>query len=100
LIRRPDFQVRFMHSKHPPRNRLAKIVPERWRLWLLDQGVPKRKYTAVCRASLASGRVIESLIIEHGWIVATDRAGLAGEVEQRIDFDPREIQEMELVQFV
>ena len=29
-------------------------------------GVPKRKYTAVCRATLAGGRVIEELIVEAG----------------------------------
>ena len=36
-----------MHSKTPPRNRLAKILPEEWRQFLVAHGAPKRKYTAV-----------------------------------------------------
>ena len=87
-----------MHSKHPPRNRLAKVLPEEWRRYLIADGVPKRKYTAVCRATLASGRVIEQLIVEEGWIVALDKAGLAGTFEQRIDFDPRTITGLEILQ--
>ena len=47
-----------MHSKTAPRNRLAKVLPEEWRQYLVAQGCPKRKYTAVCRATLAGGRVI------------------------------------------
>ena len=31
---------------------------------LLSRGVPKRKYTAVCRATLTGGRVIDELIVE------------------------------------
>jgi hypothetical protein len=89
-----------MHSKSPPRNRLAKVLPEEWRKALLDRGCPKRKYTAVCRATLVGGRVIESLIVEEGWIIALDRAGLAGVFEQRIDFDPRQIAELELLQVI
>jgi hypothetical protein len=89
-----------MHSKTPPRNRLAKPLPEEWRQLLVDRGVPKRKYAAVLRATLADGRVIESLIVEEGWIVALDRAGLAGTFEQRIDFDPRQIVGVEIVQVV
>ena len=89
-----------MHSKTPPRNRLAKPLPEEWRQLLVDRGVPKRKYAAVLRATLADGRVIESLIVEEGWIVALDRAGLAGTFEQRIDFDPRQIVGVEVVQVV
>ncbi len=89
-----------MHSKSPPRNRLAKVLPEEWRTVLLAKGVPKRKYTAVLRVTLVGGRVIEDLIVEQGWIIATDRNGLGGTFEQRIDFDPRTIQDVQLVQFV
>jgi hypothetical protein len=89
-----------MHSKEPPRNRLAKVLPEQWRKMLIEHGVPKRKYTAVLRATLVGGRVIEEMIVEQGWIIATDRAGLGGVFEQRIDFDPRIIDSIEIVQFV
>ena len=88
------------HSRTAPRNRLAKVLPEEWRAMLVSRGVPKRKYTAVCRATLAGGRVIEELIIEQGWIIALDRAGLAGTFEQRIDFDPRTISDLQLIQVV
>ena len=89
-----------MHSKTPPRNRLAKVLPEEWRRFLVANGVPKRKYTAVCRVTLVSGRVLEQLIVEEGWIVALDKAGLAGQFEQRIDFDPRTITEIQIIQVV
>src|SRR5205823_3613664 len=89
---------RIMHAKAPPRNRLAKVLPEEWRQFLLAHGVPKRKYTAVCRATLTGGRVIEELLIEQGWIIATDRSGLGGTFEQRIDFDPRTISELQIKQ--
>ena len=89
-----------MHSRTPPRNRLAKVLPEEWRKFLLEQGAPKRKYTAVCRATLVSGRVVEQLIVEQGWIVALDRQGIAGVFEQRIDFDPRTISQMQVLQIV
>jgi hypothetical protein len=89
-----------MHSKTPPRNRLAKVLPEEWRKKLVAAGVPKRKYTAVCRATLAGGRIIENMIVEQGWIIAMSRDGLAGTFEQRIDFDPRLILELEIVQVV
>jgi hypothetical protein len=89
-----------MHSKTPPRNRLAKVLPEAWRKFLVAQGAPKRKYSAVCRATLASGRVIEQMIVEEGWIIALDKAGLAGQFEQRIDFDPRTITELHVIQVV
>jgi hypothetical protein len=89
-----------MHSKSPPRNRLAKVLPEEWRKFLVANGVPKRKYTAVVRAILAGGRVIEQLIIEEGWIVALDKSGLAGTFEQRIDFDPRTITAIEIFQVI
>jgi hypothetical protein len=89
-----------MHSKEPPRNRLAKVLPEEWRKLLVARGVPKRKYTAVLRATLVGGRVIEDLIIEEGWIIATSREGLGGTFEQRIDFDPRQITDVEIKQVV
>jgi hypothetical protein len=89
-----------MHSKSPPRNRLAKVLPDEWRDMLLARGVPKRKYTAVCRATLVGGRIVEELIVEQGWIIALDRAGLAGSFEQRIDFDPRTITSLEVLQVV
>lgn len=89
-----------MHSKSPPRNRLAKILPEEWRTYLVERGVPKRKYTAVCRATLSDGRVLEDLIIEQGWIISLGREGLGGTFEQRITFDPRTITALEIVQVV
>jgi hypothetical protein len=81
-----------------PRNRLAKKLPEEWRAFLIAQGVPKRKYTAVCRATLTDGRIVDELIIEEGWIIATTRDHLAGEFEQRIDFDPRTITQLQITQ--
>jgi hypothetical protein len=89
-----------MHSRTPPRNRLAKVLPEEWRKYLVERGCPKRKYTAVCRATLAGDRVIEDLIIEEGWVIALSKAGLGGTFEERIDFDPRLIVELELKQVV
>ena len=89
-----------MHSRTPPRNRLAKVLPDEWRKFLVERGAPKRKYTAVCRATLAGGRVIEELIVEEGWIIALDRNGLAGTFEQRINFDPRTISGLEVIQIV
>jgi hypothetical protein len=89
-----------MHSKTPPRNRLAKVLPEEWRKFLVEHGVPKRKYTAVLRATLVGGRVVEQMIVEEGWIVALDRAGLVGDAERRIDFDPRTITDIQIVQVV
>jgi hypothetical protein len=89
-----------MHSKIPPRNRLAKVLPEEWRKFLVSKGAPKRKYTAVCRATLVDGRVIEQLIVEEGWIIALDRNGMGGTFEQRIDFDPRRIQSLDVLQVV
>ena len=67
---------------------------------LLANGVPKRKYVAVCRATLVDGRVIEEMIIEQGWIVALDKSGLGGTFERRIDLDPRTITELEIKQVV
>ena len=87
-----------MHSKTPPRNRLAKMLPESWRKVLVTRGVPKRKYAAVVRVTLVGGRVIDDVIVEQGWIVSIGRAGLSGIFEQRIDFDPRSIEAMKIVQ--
>ncbi len=87
-----------MSSRTAPRNRLAKVLPEEWRHYLLAHGVPKRKYTAVCRATLVGGRIIDELIVEEGWIIALSKAGLAGTFEQRIDFDPRSITELQILQ--
>jgi hypothetical protein len=89
-----------MHSKSPPRNRLAKVLPDSWRKYLIEHGVPKRKYTAVVKATLADGRIIEDLIVEQGWVIALSKAHLAGTFEQRIDFDPRTISELEIKQVV
>lgn len=89
-----------MHSKTPPRNRLAKVLPAEWRKKLVEQGAPKRKYTAVCRATLPGGRVVEDLIVEEGWIIATDREGLGGVFERRIDLDPRQILDLEVKQII
>jgi len=86
-----------MSSRTAPRNRLAKRLPDDWRKYLAQNGSPKRKYTAICRTTLADGRVIEELIVEEGWIIATGREGLAGVFEQRIDFDPKTIVEMQLL---
>ena len=89
-----------MHSKSPPRNRLAKVLPEEWRTFLADHGVPKRKYAAVLRVTLEDGRVVDEVIVEEGWIVALDRSGLSGNAEQRINFNPKTIVEIEIVQVV
>jgi hypothetical protein len=89
-----------VHSKSPPRNRLAKVLPLEWREFLTAHGVPKRKYTAVVRAELVGGRVIEEMIVEQGWIIALDRTGLGGIFESRIDLDPRQITSMQILQVV
>jgi hypothetical protein len=89
-----------MHSKTPPRNRLAKVLPEEWRKFLVAHGVPKRKYTAVLRATLADGRIVDPMIVEEGWIIALERRHLTGQFEQRIDFDPRTITSVEILQVV
>jgi hypothetical protein len=44
--------------------------------------------------------VIEELIVEEGWIVATDKSGLVGDSERRIDFDPRQILDLQIIQVV
>jgi hypothetical protein len=90
----------FVMPRGSPRNRLAKPLPDEWRRFLVEHGVPKRKYTAVCRAELAGGRVIDELVIEGGWIIALDRGHLAGSFEQRIDFDPRTIVSLSIRQVI
>ncbi|HEX2970735.1 MAG TPA: hypothetical protein VHP11_00280 [Tepidisphaeraceae bacterium] len=87
-------------NRTPPRNRLAKPLPEEWRRFLIEHGVPKRKYTAVCRVELPGGRMIDQAVIEEGWIIALDKKGIAGIFEQRIDFDPRTILSLEILQVV
>lgn len=89
-----------MHSRFPPRNRLAKVLPEEWRNKLVASGAPRRKYTAICRVTIVGGRVIEEMIVEEGWIIALSRDGLGGTFEQRIDFDPRQIVSLEVIQVV
>jgi hypothetical protein len=90
-----------MHAKNTaPRNRLAKPLPDEWRQLLIEHGVPKRKYAAVLRATLAGGRIIEELIVEQGWIISLSKRGLAGIFEERIDFDPRQITDVEILQVV
>ncbi len=89
-----------MHSKYPPRNRLAKVLPEEWRKLLVEKGAPKRKYTAVCRVTIVGGRVIEELVVEEGWIIALSKAGLGGTFEERIDFDPRQIVSLDVLLIV
>ena len=80
-----------MPARTPIRNRLAKPLPARWRQWLVDHGVPKRKYTAVCAATLDDGRVVEEIVIEEGWVIAVGVDTLADSFEQRIDFDPEHV---------
>jgi hypothetical protein len=89
-----------VHSKQPGRNRLAKVLPEEWRKFLIEHGVPKRKYTAVVRAELVGGRVIDEMIVEEGWIIALNRGGLAGTFERRIGIDPRQITSLEILQVI
>ncbi len=89
-----------MSNRSAIRNRLAKPLPDEWRRHMAKHGCPKRKYTAVCRAEMVGGRVIEQLIIEEGWVIALDKSGLAGTFEQRIDFDPRQILALEILQVI
>ena len=46
------------------------------------------------------GSHIDEMIVEEGWIVSLDRSGLAGKFEQRIDFDPRTISDLQVLQVV
>ena len=52
------------------------------------------------KRALLDSRVIEDLIVEQGWIIALDKQNLAGPFEQRIDFDPRTIDQLEIKQVV
>lgn len=76
------------------------MLPDQWRQVLLVHGAPRRKYTAVCSVVLEDGRAIDELIIEEGWIIALDRDGLGGTFEQRIDFDPRTIADLQVKQVI
>lgn len=89
-----------MHSKTPPRNRLAKVLPAKFREQLHAAGVPKRKYTAILRVSLDDDSVIEEMVVEEGWIVSLTREGLAGHDERPIALDPRRIVAVEIVQYI
>jgi hypothetical protein len=89
-----------MHSKIPPRNRLAKVLPQQFREQLAAAGIPKRKYTAILRATLTDGSVIEEMVVEEGWIVGLDRAGLVGKDDRHISLDPRQIVSVEVVQSI
>lgn len=89
-----------MHSKTPPRNRLAKVLPEPFRKQLHDAGIPKRKYTAILRATLTTGQTIDEMIVEQGWIIALTREGLAGTNDTPIAIDPRTIESVEILQYI
>lgn len=90
-----------MPSRTPARNRLARPLPERWRDWLVDQGVPKRKYTAVVAVTLADETTIDDVVIEEGWIISIGTDALAADAfEQRIDFEPEAITAMALTTVV
>ncbi len=81
-----------MAHRTPPRNRLAKLLPSRWRDWLRGQDVPPRKCTVVATATLSGGELVRDLVIEEGWIIAIGTAVLADDVfEQRIPFDVERI---------
>lgn len=89
-----------MKSKEPPRNRLGKALPAEWQEYLEAAGVPRRKYTAVCRAEMVGGRVVEDLIIEQGWIIGVDRSALAGRNDKPISIDPRQIVSLTVLQVI
>ena len=89
-----------MPSRTPIRNRLAKPLPARWREWLVTRGVPKRKYTAVCRATLGDGTVFDEVVIEEGWVIAVGLGVLTDSFEQRIAFDPEQVAAMSVGQIV
>jgi hypothetical protein len=76
------------------------VLPDRWREFLIAHGVPKRKYAAVLKVTLSDGRVIDEMVVEQGWIVSLSKRGLGGTFEERIDFDPREIESVEILQVV
>lgn len=89
-----------MHSKEPKRNRLAKVLPAEFREQLASAGVPRRKYTAIVRATCSDGRVFSEMIVEEGWIVGLDRSALVGSEPRPIPIDPRELVSIELVQYI
>lgn len=89
-----------MKSKEPARNRLAKALPDEWQDHLEAAGVPRRKYTAVCRAEMVGGQVIEAMVIEQGWIVGLDRTALAGREERPIAINPRQILSLTVLQVI
>ena len=85
----------------PPRNRLAKALPDRWRETLLEEGVPRRKYTAVLKLTLDTGEIVEPVVVEEGWIISVGLDALAADAfEQRIDLDPSTITAIEVLQIV
>jgi hypothetical protein len=61
---------------------------------LVEQGVPRRKYTAVVTVTLDDGTRREEVVVEEGWVIAVGLAGLADAFEQAIDFDPERITSM------
>lgn len=87
-----------MHAKTPERNRLAKLLPRPFLEQLQLAGLPRKKYTAILKATLHDGTVIEEMIVEGGWIIALDRSGLAGNVDRPISLNPRDIASVELLQ--
>ena len=89
-----------MPARTPIRNRLAKPLPERWRQWLVEHGVPKRKYTCICSATLADGSRLDRVVIEEGWIISTSTEGLSDSFEERIDFDPEQIIAIEVIHVI
>lgn len=90
-----------MASRTPARNRLAKPLPEQWRRWLVAQGVPRRKYTAVLRVMLSNGQVVDGVVVEEGWIVSVGLEALGRDsFEERIGFEPEHIVSAELLQVV
>jgi hypothetical protein len=91
-----------MKSPRPaPRNRLAKPLPDRWRRWLVDQGVPRRKYSAILTATMSDGSVIENVVVEDGWIIAVGLEALAASTfEVALPIHPAQIRDLTLVSTV
>lgn len=85
-----------MPARTPIRNRLARPLPERWRTWLVERGVPRRKYTVIAAVSLADGIRIDRVIIEEGWIISTSHGPTPDAFEEEIDFDPEQITAVEV----
>lgn len=80
-----------MSARTPIRNRLARPLPERWRTWLVEQGVPKRKYSCIAAVTLADGTRLDRVIIEEGWIISTAAGPIPDTFEEKIDFDPGQV---------